>query len=77
MSMANKLNIYEARLELVRGIREVLMDFADDGSMSQDELLEVERQLGDVADAILEALSVQVLEVKDSGTFLLEAQPEA
>jgi hypothetical protein len=77
MSMANKLNIYEARLELVRGIREVLMDFADDGSMSPDELLEVERQLGDVADAILEALSVQVLEVKDSGTFLLEAQPEA
>ena len=77
MSMANKLNIYEARLELVRGIREVLMDFADDGSMSPDELIEVERQLGDVADAILEALSVQVLEVKDSGTFLLEAQPEA
>ncbi len=77
MSMANKLNVHEARLELVRGIREVLMDFADDGSMSADELIEIERQLGDVADAILEALSVQVLEVKDSGTFLLQAQPEA
>ncbi len=75
--MANKLNVHEARLELVRGIREVLMDFADDGSMSADELIEIERQLGDVADAILEALSVQVLEVKDSGTFLLQAQPEA
>lgn len=68
-------NIYEARVELVNTITDVLLDLADAGSVSGDELRELQRQMADVADAILEELGAAVLEVKDDGSYLLEVRP--
>lgn len=73
--MSQTPNIYEARVELVNTITDVLLDLADAGSSSGEELLELQRQLADVADAILEELGATVLEVKDDGSYLLELRP--
>lgn len=67
-------NIYEARVELVNTITDILLDLADAESVSGDELRELQRQMANVADAILEELGAAVVEVKDNGTYLLEVR---
>lgn len=73
--MANPVNVFEARAELVQALGDLMFDLAGDDEMSGDEMLELRRQMADVADAILEGLGATVVEVKDNGTYLLEVRP--
>ena len=72
--MSTIKNSYEARLQLVRNVAEVLYDLAGDDDLSEDEMLELRRQLGDVADALLEELGAEVVEVKEQDYYLVRVK---
>lgn len=62
------MNVHTARLMMVEVIRDVLLDLADaDGDLSDDEYVEMEDTLTDAAELILDALSVEVVEVAEAG----------
>jgi hypothetical protein len=66
--MPENKNIYEGRLALfehLKGELMILMGVEPSQIVSKDELQQTMDEIGDVAEAILQALSVEVLEIKD------------
>ena len=65
--MPENKNIYEARLALfehLKGELMILMGVEPSQIQSKDELQRTMDEIGDVAEAILQALNVEVVEVK-------------
>jgi hypothetical protein len=65
--MPENKNIYEGRLALfehLKGELMILMGVEPSEISSKDELQRAMDEIGDVAEAILQALSVEVLEIK-------------
>lgn len=61
------MNEHEARLEIVRTLRDVLVDLADDGEVSQEDLDAMDASMLDAAELLLEALELQVVSVGPDG----------
>lgn len=59
------MNVYEARLDIVRRIREVLVDLADGEDLDAAEYADLEQSMTDAAEIILDALDLEVVEVTD------------
>lgn len=65
--MPENKNIYEARLALfehLKGELMILMGIEPSEIQSKDELQRTMDEIGDVAEAILQALQVEVIEIK-------------
>jgi len=61
--MAN-INEHEARIIIGDMIMDILADLAVDGEeVTEEELLQIEESMGDVADVILEVLSLKIVAV--------------
>lgn len=57
------MNEFEARLWVVKTIRDVLLDLADSEDVSAEEYVEMEQGMNDAAEIILEALSMDITDV--------------
>ena len=58
------INEHEARIIIGNMIMDILADLAVDGEdVTEEELLQIEESMGDVADVILEVLSLKILTV--------------
>ena len=64
MSNMPSINEHEARIIIGNMIMDILADLAVDGEdVTEEELLQIEESMGDVADVILEVLSLKILTV--------------
>ena len=61
------MNRYEARLDIVRRIRSVLVDLADGEDLDAVEFAELEQSMTDAAEIVLEALGLEVTDVTADG----------
>jgi hypothetical protein len=61
------MNRYEARLDIVRRIRSVLVDLADGEDLNSVEFAELEQSMTDAAEIVLEALGLDVIDVTAEG----------
>jgi hypothetical protein len=61
---------HEARLGIIRHVRDVLLDLAVDDTVTESEILEMEEQLLDVAELLLDTLSAEVVEASGPGILL-------
>lgn len=75
------LNVHEARLGVTRIVAEVLVDLADDGEISEEDLDDLEVAMLDAASIVLESLAFEVQAVQPDGTVVVhlrlpEDEPE-
>lgn len=68
MSMAKSGNLHEARLALfehLKGELMILMGVIPSEIESKEDLLRQMEEIGDVAQAVLEALNIEIVEIKE------------
>lgn len=61
---------FEIRLEIIRQIKELVLDISDPGDWNKKELAEATIEAENLAELILDSLSVEVKEVSENGFIL-------